>query len=253
MDVDPQAVADGIEAGLRAVGTPERAEGAKAYLKSDLDFVGVTVGQVRSAVRRLTPTLGRSAVLAVVDALWAPPVFERRLAAALLLEARPDVLEPADLALLERLIRRSRTWALVDVLAGTVAGTLLVRHPDAAGELDRWAADEDFWVRRSALLALLKPLKAGASLDRFLGYADAMVDEKEFFVRKAIGWVLREEGKRRPDEVVAWLAPRIHRASGVTVREAVKHLPPRDRRALLAAYGEGRGPAGGGGPEQARA
>jgi len=234
--VDAAAVAQGIEDELRAVGTPARAEGEKRYLKSDLDFLGVTVGQVRAATRRTAPSLDRAALLAVVDALWDSTVFDRRLAATVLLDARADLLQPADLVFLERLIRESRTWALVDVLAGDVVGALLVRLPEAVDELDRWAADGDFWVRRSALLALRTPLKEGLPLDRFLGYADAMLDEKEFFVRKAIGWVLREEGKRRPDEVVAWLAPRTHRASGVTLREAVKYVAPTDRDALLAAY-----------------
>ncbi len=239
--MDPDAVADGIEAELRAAGTPERAEGSKAYLKSDLDFLGVTVGQVRTAVRRVAPSLERPGLLAVVEALWDSPVFDRRLAAALLLDAGADVLVPGDLDVLERTIRESHTWALVDVLAGDVAGRLLVRHPDALTTLDRWASDEDFWVRRSALLALLKPMKQGLPLDRFLRYADAMLDEKEFFVRKAIGWVLREEGKRRPAEVVAWLSTRTHRASGVTMREAVKYVDADDREALMSAYRD-RGP-----------
>jgi len=239
--LDAVVVADRIEAELRAVGTQARAEGSKRYLKSDLDFVGATVGQVRAEVKWAAGSLDRAALLAVVDALWADPVFERRLAAALLLEARSDLLEPADLGVLEHLIRDSRTWALVDVLAGSVAGLLLIRHPDAAAELDRWAADDDFWIRRSALLALMTPMKrAGHPLDRFLGYADAMLDEKELFVRKAIGWVLREEGKRRPGEVLAWLATRTDRASGVTMREAVKYLPPGDRVSLMAAYQERR-------------
>ncbi|HJP72253.1 MAG TPA: DNA alkylation repair protein, partial [Candidatus Limnocylindria bacterium] len=67
-----------------------------------------------------------------------------------------------------------------------------------------------------------------------------MLEEKEFFIRKAIGWVLREAGKRRPDEVTAWLAPRTHRSSGVTMREAVKYLPPADGERLMAAYREHR-------------
>ncbi len=229
-------VASAIEDELRAVGRPERAAGEKAYLKSDLDFLGVTVGQVRTAVRRVAPSPDRDGLLAVVDQLWKGPLFDRRLAAAVLLDARANLLEPADLAVVERLIRVSHTWALVDVLAGDVVGALLVRHPEAVEELDRWASDGDFWVRRSALLALLTPMKRGLPLDRFLRYADALLDEKEFFIRKAIGWVLREEGKRRPDEVVAWLAPRTHRASGVTMREAVKYLSPDDREALMAAY-----------------
>jgi 3-methyladenine DNA glycosylase AlkD len=63
-----------------------------------------------------------------------------------------------------------------------------------------------------------------------------MLEESEFFVRKAIGWVLREAGKRRPAEVAVWLAPRTHRASGVTMRAAVKYLPASDQERLMAAY-----------------
>jgi 3-methyladenine DNA glycosylase AlkD len=59
-----------------------------------------------------------------------------------------------------------------------------------------------------------------------------MLGEQEFFIRKAIGWVLRETAKSRPDEVYEWLAPRIDRASGVTVREAVKYLDPEQRARL---------------------
>ena len=104
--------------------------------------------------------------------------------------------------------------------------------------------DEDFWIRRSALLALLVPLRrGGGDPDRFFRYADRLLAEREFFVRKAIGWVLREAGKRRPAEVAAWLGPRTHRASGVTMREAVKYLSEADRAALLTAY-RARRPAG---------
>jgi len=63
-----------------------------------------------------------------------------------------------------------------------------------------------------------------------------MLAEREFFIRKAIGWVLRETGKRQPDLVATWLAPRAARASGVTMREAVKWLPADQRDTLMAAY-----------------
>jgi 3-methyladenine DNA glycosylase AlkD len=106
--------------------------------------------------------------------------------------------------------------------------------------LDRWATDPDFWVRRASLLAELRSLKAGADMRPFLRRADRMLDEKEFFIRKAIGWVLREVGKKRPDEVVAWLAPRTGRTSGVTIREAVRYLPEAERDRLMAAYRDHR-------------
>ena len=229
---------------MAAVGTPERAIQEKRYLKSQLTFLGATVWQIRAEVKatvRVAPTPDHDRLLALAEALWSKPVFERRMAATVLLELRTDLLSAEDLPLIERLVRESLTWALVDGLAADVVGAILATDPDlTTSVLDRWSTDGDFWIRRSALLAWLRPLRHGASLDRFLAYADAMLDEKEFFIRKAIGWVLREVGKRRPAEVTAWLAPRTGRASGVTMREAVKYLPDADRERLMAAYREGR-------------
>jgi 3-methyladenine DNA glycosylase AlkD len=146
------------------------------------------------------------------------------------------MLDPGDLPLLERLIRESRTWAYVDALASNVVGPVCTGAPGSGEILDGWATDRDFWVRRAALLSQLRPIRDGAPLDRFLRYAEPMLEEREFFIRKAIGWVLREAGKRRPADVIAWLAPRTARASGVTLREAVKYLPAEDAARLLAAY-----------------
>jgi 3-methyladenine DNA glycosylase AlkD len=232
---DARRAADELEGRLRALGTRERAERERRYLKSELEHLGATVWQIRREVKAFAKDredLSHAELVAVVEALWTKPVHERRMATVFLLEAYPELMTPSDLPLLERLVREARTWALVDGLAGDVLGELLVRHPRAAARLDRWAKDSDFWVRRSALLAQIKPLQAGASFDRFGRYADALLDEKEFFIRKAIGWVLRETGKTRPDEVSEWLARRVGRASGVTVREAVKYLRPEQRELL---------------------
>jgi 3-methyladenine DNA glycosylase AlkD len=232
-----QTLADQIEATLRAAGTAERAEAEKRYLKSDIEHLGAGVPAVRGAMRRLRkerPQLERAEVLALVEALWKKPVHERRMAAVEVLDAYADRLEAEDLALVERLIRQARTWALSDNLSATVAGALVERYPALAKSLDRWAKDDDFWIRRGAMLALLKPLRAGkGDWARFGRYADAMLEEKEFFIRKAIGWVLRDASKKAPERVVAWLRPRAGRASGVTLREAVKHLPDEVRREVM--------------------
>jgi 3-methyladenine DNA glycosylase AlkD len=60
-----------------------------------------------------------------------------------------------------------------------------------------------------------------------------MLEEREFFIRKAIGWVLRETSKKRPELVFDWFLPRAERASGVTTREAVKYLPEQERAGIL--------------------
>jgi 3-methyladenine DNA glycosylase AlkD len=232
------AVADMITAELRAAGQPERAVTEKAYLKSDLDFFGAGVPTVRALVRawcRDHPDLGHDGLTALAADLWGRPHYECRLAAQLLLIQNPALLGPADVPQLEQILREARTWALVDGLTCDLMGPLVERHPELTEVLDRWAADPDFWIRRSALLSLLLPLRRGAGdFGRFSRYADQMLAEKEFFIRKAIGWVLRETGKKRPDLVAAWLEPRITRLSGVTLREALKPLPGPTRATLQA-------------------
>jgi len=228
-----------IEDALRSAGTPERAAHEKHYLKSDLEFLGASVWEIRRAVKSALESqpLGHDGLVALVRELWRAPMHERRMAAVAALELREGELGVADMPLIEELLRDSRTWALVDGLAADVAGSIAQRHAGGVGPiLDRWAADPDFWVRRAALLAELKPLRSGAALDRFARHADAMLDEREFFIRKAIGWVLRETGKRRAPDVIAWLAPRTGRASGVTMREAIRYLPAPDAERLMAAY-----------------
>jgi 3-methyladenine DNA glycosylase AlkD len=210
------------------------------------------VPATRKIIRELLPRRGgnsRDEVVAVAVALWARPVHECRMAASLLLADHAGLLEAEDAGLVERLIRESRTWALVDGLAEHVMGPLVESHPELTAVLDRWASDEDFWIRRSALLALLGPLRRGSGdFDRFGRYADSMLEEREFFIRKAIGWVLRDTGRRRPGLTSAWLETRAGRASGVTLREAVKPLPPQTAERLLAAgrvrSGKPGGPAG---------
>jgi 3-methyladenine DNA glycosylase AlkD len=63
-----------------------------------------------------------------------------------------------------------------------------------------------------------------------------MLAEKDFFIRKAIGWVLRDASRLRPGMVAAWVLPRAHRMSGVTVREAVKRLPDDIREEAMTRY-----------------
>ncbi|MEQ9320525.1 MAG: DNA alkylation repair protein [Polyangiaceae bacterium] len=245
--LDVELIAE-LTAELEAVATAERAIKEKAYLKSDIEHLGVTMPAMRKVAKVFAKAhpMDPNARMAFCHGLWDEGLFELRTVAVELLTFRARELEPSDLPRVEALLRQSRTWALVDPLSIAVVGTMVERHPVMGDELDRWAEDEDFWIRRSAMLALLRPLrKGGGDWDRFLRYADAMLDEKEFFIRKAIGWVLREAGKHRADEIDAWLAPRTHRASGVTMREAVKKLPKRRADALMAAYRAGEPLVGG--------
>jgi 3-methyladenine DNA glycosylase AlkD len=233
-------LATALERRLAELGTPERADKERAYLKSDLRHLGVSVPAIRTATIELLrehPDLDRQGVVMLAEALWSEPVHERRMAAVEVLDERSPLLVAEDLPLLERLVREAGTWALVDGLAAGVVGALRERHPEAVEPtLEAWSRDPDLWVRRASLLAYLVALRSGGGdFEAFARKADRMLEEREFFVRKAIGWVLRDTGRRHPELVAAWLEPRLERAAGLTVREAVKHLPDADRQRLLAA------------------
>ncbi|HTR93624.1 MAG TPA: DNA alkylation repair protein [Trebonia sp.] len=241
---DPDAAAATLTQSLRPFGSAARAAQEKRYLKSDLEFIGVAVPDVRRVVKAAVKEhlaasgkrgvrLDRETAVAWALALWHEPVHERRAAAIEILQLAVTKLAAADLATVERLIRDARTWAYVDALSGNVAGAVALRDASSWERVDAWAADEDFWVRRSALLALLPGIRAGEpDLPRFVRYSTPMLAEREFFIRKAIGWVLREISRQDPDWVAAWTEDRVAEISGVTFREAVRHLPPEAKARL---------------------
>lgn len=234
-------LADELEDELRAVGDPQRAVGAKAYLKSDLKFIGVAAKPLREVARAFLaahPEIDREALLELVLALWDRSVFDLRAVAVALLERRVRDLVPHDLELAEDLLRRSHTWALVDWICTKVAAPLVERDPDSASEmLERWSRDGDFWIRRASMLSQLPALRAGGGdFKLFTSLASRMIAEREFFIRKAIGWVLRDVSKKRPQLVFGFLAEHIDEVSGLTLREGSKYLPSEDRQSLRALF-----------------
>ncbi|NDU77883.1 DNA alkylation repair protein [Actinomadura sp. DSM 109109] len=250
MDVEGEAAR--ILAELRAQADPVRAEGEKRYLKSDLVHIGVTVPALRKVALSAVKTKpSREDLIALARTLWdvaeqGRPVHEARMAAIEVLVRRSASLEPRDVHLAERFVRDSASWVYVDPLAEKVVGALVVRHPDLAAVLDAWVADPAMWIRRTAVLALLAGVRAGEpDLGRIDRYGDALKGEREFFIRKALGWVLRELSKRDPAWVAAWVEPRVDTLSGVTLREALRRLPPEyaDRlRPVRAGTAAGRKP-----------
>jgi 3-methyladenine DNA glycosylase AlkD len=224
-------------AALAAVGSADRAVNEKAYLKSELVFLGSDMPAIRKIAKALIVRVraaDEASVRPLVVALWGTGVHELRAVAMFVLEANEAALGARDIPLVARLLRESRSWAYLDWICFKVAAPMLPRVPQLRRTLPRWARDDDFWMRRAALLTLLPGLKDGTvPFSAFVALAVPMLGEREFFIRKALGWVLREVSKSDNVTVAAFL--RAHRAdvSGLTMREGAKYLPARERRALL--------------------
>ena len=236
MVLDVVALADDLATELEASGSDDRAVNEKRYLKSELTHYGVSVPVIRKLARRFArerKDVSKSELTGLTIELWDRDVYELRKLAVNILAANAEVLDSDDVSFVEGLLRRSHTWALIDDLAMNVVAPMISGAPDAERIRSKWSEDDDFWVRRTAMLALLPRLRRGLTgWDEFAGYADVMFGEEEFFIRKAIGWVLREVSKHSPDLVFEWMHPRVAMASSVTFREATKYLPEEQRSQL---------------------
>ncbi len=229
----PAAAVDFFASRFAAAGSAERATYERAYMKSALKFHGVDAKTIRAACAELCKTepLDHDALVAVVDALYATDWFDLRSAAVGVLERKRKLVGVDDAPWLIALVRASACWAHVDWLATKIVPHALPQRPRAL--LGAWARDDDFWVRRTALLAQLDALRAGGGdFALFAELAVPMLGEKEFFIRKAIGWILRDTSRKRPELVRDFVADHREAMSGLTLREATRRLPPAMRAAL---------------------
>jgi 3-methyladenine DNA glycosylase AlkD len=221
---------------LRRAGSAARAVGEKAYLKSDLRFWGTSQDSIRTAVREYCdahPDLTRAELRSIAGTLYATDVHDLRAAAIGVLERERKTLDARDLPWLVAIVRNSKSWAYVDWIAPKVIGDVIARDPRARKRLGVWAKDTNFWVRRAALLAEHDALRAGGGdFALWSRLAASMLEEREFFIRKAIGWVLREVSKKRPELTYAFLNKHRDRVSRLSLLEGAKYLPAPERKAL---------------------
>jgi hypothetical protein len=165
--------AEFIDESLQYESSWERAEDHERRYGTDLEYYGASVGAVRGSVRnaeRRYPGLGHDDVAALASELWAKPVYERRLAAVVLLQSASGLLRHSDLTRIEGFLRSARLRELVDPLAVDVVGVLLHRLTGqdalrARAVLARWAGADDAWLRRAAVLAHLPGFRAGEGDD----------------------------------------------------------------------------------------
>ena len=238
--MDPARIVTDLDTRFSMQGTEERAIYMKKYLKSALEFRGIDTAGIRSecdSFATANPDLTRAELISLLDNCWRKPVYELRTFGLGLVSRYERKLVASHMVMFEEMLRKSDNWAHVDGISTGPCAVLAARYPELGSVLDRWVNDEDFWIRRASMLALLPPLRrGGGDFDRFARYADRLLDEQEFFIRKAIGWILRETSKKRPELVYEFVSGRVDRISGTTIREAVKYLPTEQSVELMEAY-----------------
>jgi 3-methyladenine DNA glycosylase AlkD len=209
---------------LEAVADPTSAPAMAAYMKHRFEFMGVKTAPRRSAAKATMARARRASgdeLVAFARDCWDEPEREFQYVGADALNANVARLESRHLDDLEKLITARSWWDTVDGLAAWCVGGLVRTDRTLAAGMDRWIDADDIWLVRSAILHQLR-WGADTDADRLFEYSLRRAGDTEFFIRKAIGWALRQYARTDPDAVRAFVEH--HEFSGLTRREALKHL-----------------------------
>ena len=211
---------------LAAAADSQRAAAMAAYLKHQFAFFGVAAPQRRKIARAVAarlPAPGEADVVAFARLAWAGEEREVHYVACDQLAAIAGRSSVALAGEVEALIRTRSWWDTVDTLASHTVGGLVQAHPQLVTVMDAWITDDDIWIARSALLHQLR-YKTATDTDRLFRYCLTRAADRDFFLRKAIGWALRQYAWTDPDAVERFVAQHRAELSPLSLREATKHL-----------------------------
>ncbi len=216
-----------VTAELKRLADPAKAPAMAAYMKTPQPFFGVPTplrtAMLKQMGDRFAPPDQKSYARSVI-ALWKLPHREQQYCAISFARRYEQFITPASLPLYERMIREGAWWDFVDDIAVNLVGAVYGNfRAQTRPTIELWIDDNDLWIRRTALLSHLKHKRA-TDAPQLFRHCLKRAHEPEFFIRKAIGWILREYSKTDPRAVRKFLATNRKRLSKLSFDEGSKQL-----------------------------
>ncbi len=212
---------------LAELAVPAKAPGMAAYMKSSMPFIGVPSPTVRKTVRALAkahPFDGVEQLRDTVTELWHGATHrEERYAAIMLTDSTLGSGEMGLLPFYAVVIEQGQWWDYVDSVVPRLCELLQAERGTMDPLLREWSTHPNFWFRRAAILAQLAA-KSATDVALLSDVIEVNLDDREFFIRKAIGWALRQYARTNPDWVRVFVAAHEQQLSPLSRREALKHL-----------------------------
>jgi 3-methyladenine DNA glycosylase AlkD len=210
-----------------AAADAERAAPMRSYMRDQFEFLGITSVPRRQLTRQILAGVRQmleADLVALARACWALDEREYQYLACDVLIRYVRSLTPAFLPVAAELVTAKSWWDTVDALAANVVGPVVMAYPATVSTMDTWAAEEDLWLVRTAILHQLR-YRERTDAARLFGYCEAQAGHPDFFIRKAIGWALREYAKTDPAAVRRFVDAHPD-LSPLTRREALKGRSP---------------------------
>lgn len=211
---------------LEAAAIPDDAAPMAAYMKHRFAFLGVKTParrKVSSAAIRASRSNPVDEVIAAAMKLREQPEREFHYVASDLLRSNSGRLRAADIAAMSFFVGTDSWWDTVDALASPTIGHMVLNHPELGDVMDAWIDHDDMWLARVSIIHQLR-FTERTDAARLFRYSLRRAGDSEFFIRKAIGWALRQYARTDPTAVRTFLDEHGGSFSGLTIREATKHL-----------------------------
>jgi 3-methyladenine DNA glycosylase AlkD len=227
MSLDVSAACRLVSTSLAELADPVKARGMASYMKTTMPFYGVQKPARAPILRRVRdeyPPATLTEYLALTSALWRLPHREEKyLAQGVAIQFRRFIV-PDSMPLYLRFIVEGAWWDFVDETATHLVRELVLDFPAETWPIvDDWNEADDMWLRRASIICQVGA-KERTDADRLFAFCERRMHEEEFFIRKAIGWALREYAWTNPEAVARFVERHRDGLSTLSRREATKHI-----------------------------
>lgn len=196
-----------------------------AYMRNQFSFLGISKPELaflEKAIVKKYLLLDEHQLVAIIHELWQLEEREFHYTALNLAQRYKKLFSPGSFNTFEYLIRTKSWWDTVDTLAIHTIGNLVSTHYSLINIMDNWIQDPCLWIQRSALIFQVR-WKLRTDEERLFRYCEYSASDNDFFIRKAIGWALREYSKTNSTAVKEFITKNKHILHSLSIREGLKY------------------------------
>jgi len=222
---------------LRVLANPELAQKDQLYFRSTHLFYGISkkeINRIAKEVKKQSITPSIDDLLSELSNLWSSAYHEEKTLGIVLASLFQEMFDAGHVQdVFRNWLGDCQSWDHVDEMCICITGQIALRETHLFDEFVNWSSARSMWVRRASLISHLPQIRSGnVSYMQLETSCKRLVSEQEFFIRKAIGWVLRELSEQRPDDAERIIMELGNQSSGLTLREALRKFPP-DRKSQI--------------------
>ncbi|MCL2673513.1 MAG: DNA alkylation repair protein [Alphaproteobacteria bacterium] len=226
-----------IQDKLAKSGDPEIRESSERFFKEPVKFHGLKAADVRAIAKQHFPAIDRmdkAKVFETCEKLMQSDFHEDFMVACEFAHRVRKRFGKEDFKVFERWVAEYvNNWAKCDVFCAVALGEVLEKFPEVAGDVEKWTASENRWVRRAAAVAFIVPARRGKFLGNIFKVSDRLLEDRDDMVQKGYGWALKEASKTHPRQVYGFVVARRAKMPRTAYRYAIEKLPADMRKAAM--------------------